>query len=83
MEQGGIRDGAVDMSCDRERWVHENDARYDRAIEMIVDVRGVMAGDANVGKKLGQQSGARLRQLVQDEAAAYELRKDGEQAGPG
>ena len=51
MAQGGVRDGAVDMCRDRERRVHQHHARPQRAIEMVVDVSGVMPGDrARPGK---------------------------------
>jgi len=50
---------------------------------MVVDVSSVMPGDGDTGKELVQQPGTSLRQLVQDEPAARELGKNGEQARPG
>jgi hypothetical protein len=70
------------MCRDRERRVHQHHARPQRAIEMVMDVGGVMPGDGETGKELAQQSGASLRQLVQDEPAIRQLGEDGEQARP-
>ena len=70
------------MCRDRERRVHQDHARPQRPIEMVVDVSGVMPGDRDTGKELVQQPGASLGQFVQDEPAACELREDREQPGP-
>ena len=70
MAQSGVRDGAVDMRCDRERRVHQHHARPQRAIEIVVDVSGVMLRDRDTGEELVQQPGTGLRQLVQDQPAA-------------
>ena len=47
-----IRHAAIDIRHRREGRVHQHDARHDAGIEMIVDVRGVEAGDvATPGKR--------------------------------
>ena len=48
---------------------------------MIVDLGRVEAGDGNGRKKKGQQAGAGVGQLVEDERAAGDLGEDGEEAG--
>ncbi len=50
---------------------------------MIVDVRGVKAGDGDTGEQMTQQPGARLGQLIENQRRAGELGKDGEQPGSG
>ena len=50
---------------------------------MVVDVGCVVPGDGNAGKQTVEQTRARVGELVEDEAAARELGKDGEEPGPG
>jgi hypothetical protein len=42
------------MGRDRERWV-KHDARPQRAVEMVVDVRGVMLRNRETGQELAEQ----------------------------
>jgi len=81
MAECGVRYSAVDMRRDRERRIHQHHARPQRAIEMVVDVRGVVLRDGETGKELSQQPGTDVRQLVQGQRRAGELGEDGEQAG--
>ncbi len=74
---------ALDLGRGGERRVHQHDRRPDGAVEVIVDVRRVVAGDGNAGKKALEQVGARVREFVQNEARAHMLREDGEQTGAG
>ena len=83
MAQGGIGNGAIDMRCGRERWVHQHDARSHGIVEMVVDVRRVVASRRSTGKELPKQSRAGFRQLIQGQPAAREFSKDGEQARTG
>ena len=81
--QGGVGHAAIDVR-DRGEWrVHQHDARNDAGVEMIVDLRGVEAGDGDAGEEMVQQPGAGLGQLVQNERAAGEFGEDGEQPGAG
>ena len=83
MAQGGVGHAAIDIRERRERRVHQHDARNDAGVEMIVDLRGVEAGDGDAGEQMAEQPGARLGQLVENERPAGELGEDGEQAGAG
>ena len=81
--QGGVGHAAIDIRERREGRVHQHDARNDAGVEMIVDLRGVEAGDGDAGEQMAQQPGARLGQLVENERAAGEFGEDGEQPGAG
>ena len=50
---------------------------------MIVDLRGVEAGDGTARKEEAQKIGAGVGQLVQREAAARDLGEDRQKPGPG
>ena len=83
MAKGGVGHAAIDIG-ERGEWrVHQHDARRDAGVEMIVDLRGVEAGDGDAGEQMVQQPGARLGQFVENERAAGELGEDGEQSGAG
>lgn len=81
MAERSIGDAALDMRHDRERRIHQHDARHGGGIEMIVDLGRVEAGDGIGRKEGGKQVGAQLRQLVQNEPAARDLGEDGEKSG--
>ena len=51
MPQGRVSDTAIDVGDDREWWVHQDNAWLDAGVEMIVDMRGVKAGDGDAGKE--------------------------------
>src|SRR4029453_15356124 len=70
------------MCRDGERWVHQDHARPQRPVEMVVDVSSVVPGGWGTGKELVQQFSASLGKFVQYEPAACELRKDCEQPSP-
>ena len=55
----------------------------DSCIEMIVDLRGVEAGDGSGRKEVAEQIGAGFGQFIEDQRAASRLREDGKQAGAG
>ena len=50
--QGGVGHAAIDVRERRERRVHQHDARNDAGVEMIVDLRGVEAGDGDTGEQM-------------------------------
>ncbi len=83
MTQGGIDDTAIDVSGGREGRVHQDDSRTEHSVEMVVDVGGVVPGDAVARKQTVEQIGASVGDLVQDQAAAGELGMDGEEPGAG
>ena len=83
MAQGGVGHAAIDIRERGERRVHEHDARNDAGVEMIVDLRGVEAGDGDTGEQMVQQPGARLGQFIENERPAGEFGEDGEQPGAG
>ena len=83
MAQGGVGHAAIDIRERGERRVHEHDGRSDAGVEVIMDVRGVKAGDGDTGEQMAQQPGARLGQLIENERPAREFGEDGEQAGAG
>ena len=78
MPKGGVGHAAIDMGHRREWRVHQHDARRDSGVEMIVDMRGVEAGDSDAGEQMVQQPGTRLGQFVENEGTAGELGEDGE-----
>ena len=80
MTQRRIRNPALDMNGGREGRIHQYDAGPDGRIEMIVNVGRIMPADRNVRKQMAQELGARVGKLVQNQAAAGELGKNGEQA---
>ena len=80
MAQRGVGHAAIDMGARRERRVHQHDARRDAGVEMIVDLRGVEAGDGDAGEEMAEQAGAGLGKFVENERRAGELGEDGEQA---
>ncbi|MGY4408465.1 hypothetical protein ACVWW4_000201 [Bradyrhizobium sp. LB7.1] len=82
MPESRVRHPSIDVRQCRERRVHQDDARYDTRIEVIIDLGGVESRDLNLGEQLLEQCGAGLGQLVQCQGAAGELGKNGEQAGP-
>ncbi|MEZ5874825.1 MAG: hypothetical protein R3D30_08315 [Hyphomicrobiales bacterium] len=81
MTEGDIGDPAFDPGADRERRVHQHHTRTNIIIEMIVDLRSIMATNHDVRKQALQQAGAIRRQLVQGEASTLQLGEDCEQPG--
>ena len=80
--ESGVRHSLIHIRHCRERRVHQNDARYDTRVEVIIDLGGVEPRDVNVGEQMIQQRRAAFGQFVQHQGAAGELGKDSEQAGP-
>jgi hypothetical protein len=78
----GVRHPSIDVRQCRERRVHQDNARYDSRIEVIIDLGSVEPRDLNVGEQLVEQRRAGFGKLVQYQAAAGELGEDGEQACP-
>ena len=83
MTPGGVGHAAFDMDTSRERRVHQYDARADRAIEMIVDMRGIVLRDHRTGKDLFQEGMARRRIFVEHKSGTGEFGKDRHEAGAG
>ena len=50
---------------------------------MIVDLRRVKTGDANVGEKFREQPCPHFRQFIQTERSSCHLGEDGEEPGSG
>ncbi len=74
---------AIDMGYRRERRVHQDDARAQARVQMIVDLRRVEGSDGMHRKKVTQKAGAGLGEFVQREAASRDFREDRQKAGPG
>src|SRR6266576_2414263 len=49
--QGSVGHAAIDVGDDREWRVHQDNAWLDAGVEMIVDVRGVVARHRDTGKE--------------------------------
>ena len=81
MPVGGVRHRPIDMGERRKRRVHHDDARLDRRVQTIVDLRGVEAMDPRDGKQEIEKLRPGLGIFVEAERSAPEFRKDGEQAG--
>jgi hypothetical protein len=83
MAIGCVGHSAVDV-CNCGEWrVHQHDARRDRSVEMILDLRRIEARDGDAGKEVLEECGASVRQFVQHECAAGDLGQDGEEPGAG
>ena len=67
---------AIDIGHRRERRVHQDHARAQPCVQMIVDLGCVKARDRPARKEAAQKFGARVGQLVQREAAARNLGED-------
>ena len=76
MAKRGVRHAAIDMRHRRKRRVHQDDARADICVEMIVDLRRIETRDRQAWKQLGEKPGAGIRQLIEGERAAGELGED-------
>jgi len=72
----------IDIGHDRERRVHQDDARAQPRVEMIVDLRRVKARDRSTRKQAAQKIGAGVGKLVQREAAARDFREDRQKPSP-
>ena len=83
MADRGFGKTALDMRRGREGRVHQHHARPDRGIETVVDLLGVVPGDSDVAEQAGEQSGARVGDLVQREPRFGELGEDRQQSGAG
>ena len=83
MAERGVGHAALHVGHRRERRIHDDDARHDGGVEVIVNLRGVLEGHADVRKQQGEDAGAGLGQFVEDERSTRDLRKDGEQANAG
>ena len=78
---GGVGHAAGDVGHRREGRIHQDDARDDGGIEVIVDLSCVEACDGHARKEGGKQRRPGLGQLVQDKRTAGDLGQDGEEAG--
>jgi hypothetical protein len=76
-----VGDTAVHMSRHRKWRVHEHDHRTHGGIEMVVDVGGVVSGDAVARKQTVEQICAGVGDLVQDQAATGKFGMNGEEPG--
>ena len=83
MAEGCAAHRAVDMGHCREGRVHQHEAWPDIVGEMVMDLRGIEGGDGAVGEKRGQQGGARVGKLIEDERRAGEFGEGGEKPRTG
>ncbi len=83
MAKRGVRHAAIDMRNRRKGRVHQDDARADVGVEMIVDLRRIEARDRKAGEKPGEKPRAGIGQFVEGERAASELREDRKKARAG
>jgi hypothetical protein len=67
----------------RERRVHQDDARNDARVEVVVDVRGVKPRCGDGRKDLPENAGAALGDLIENQRGAGQFCKNGEMAGAG
>jgi hypothetical protein len=64
---GGVGNAAFDMRRDREGRVHQHDARAHIGVEMIVDMRGVVAVSQPCRERDAQASRAGFRHFVENQ----------------
>ena len=83
MAQGRVLHRAVDVQGGRERRVHQHDGRRHGGVQVVVDVRGVVAGDGNILEQLGEQRRAALGQLIERQLGARLLGVNSQQARAG
>ncbi|CDN96335.1 hypothetical protein BN949_05512 [Agrobacterium tumefaciens] len=81
MPPRSVGNATLDMDASRERRIHQNDARSDGTLEVIVDMRGVVLRYWNAGEELLQQRVASSRIFVERKARAGEFRKNRHKAG--
>jgi len=67
VSQGGVRHAAIDMGDRREWRVHQHDARHNRGVEMIVDMRGIKPRDRDTWKEVVENPGAGIGKFVEHE----------------
>jgi len=83
MAKRRVRHAPIDIRHRRERRVHQNHARRDGGVEMIVDLRRVEAGDGDAREEVIEQCRTDLGEFVQDQRAGGQFGEDGEQSGAG
>ena len=69
------------MDRSREWRVHHHDAQHDAGIEVIVDVGSVKLSCGDGRKKLSENTGAAVGELVENKGGSGEFGVDGEMAG--
>ena len=74
---------AIDIGHGREGRVHQDDARADARVQMIVDLCGVQASDGATREQEPQKIGAGVSELVERQSTARDLSEDREKPGPG
>ena len=72
----------IDIGHRRERRVHQDHARAQPCVQMIVDLGCVKARDRPARKQATEEIGAGVGKLVQREAAARDFREDRQKARP-
>jgi len=83
MPRRGLGRPTFDIRYRREGRVHQDDARAQACVEMIVDLRGIKASDWAAREQKAQKVGAGVGQFVQNEAGACDLGEDRQKPGPG
>ena len=83
MARRRLAQSTIDIGNRRERRIHQDDARAQNGVKVIIDLRGVVAGDGPARKEEAQKVGASFREFVQRQAAASDLGEDGKKPGPG
>ena len=83
VSQCRIRHRAINMNRGREWRVHQDNARNDARIGVVVDVRGIKSRGGDGGKDLSENAGVALGDLIEDERGASQFCEDGQMAGAG
>ena len=83
MAEGGVCHPPLDMRRDREGRVHQHHRGCDGRIQIVVDLRRVVAADGGAWEQMAEQVCAGLSELVQRQDAAGEGGEDGEQPSAG
>jgi hypothetical protein len=74
--QGGVGDAALDMGSGREGRVHQHDRRTGAGIEMVVDMRRVVARNGSIRKQGVEKIGAGVAALIESEPRSGKLGED-------
>ncbi|BCA61981.1 hypothetical protein HMP09_1215 [Sphingomonas sp. HMP9] len=83
MPEGRVGDAAFDLRGDREGRIHEDDAREQPGVEMVMDVGGVKPGDDRGRKEMTEKVSAGFAQFIKRHFGTSKLSEDGKQSGPG
>ena len=76
MPEGGVLNLAGDICHRGKRRVHKDDGRDRRSVEVVVNLRGIEAGDRKGRKEGSEEVSPGVGQFVEDQTAARDFGED-------